>query len=123
MLSHPCKRTQGRARDDTLLCDVEQRSVLEVATERTQATVQPRLECLDQLEPVEREGPTELREVLSVLRTWGDEIPGICAILPIQLSSGFMEGKNNRTKTLMRQAYGYRNRRNLQLRILRGVAS
>jgi transposase len=86
---------------------------LEVATERTQATVQGLLECLDQLEPVEREGPAELCEVLSVLRTWGEEIPGICAFLPIQLSSGFMEGKNNRTKTLMRQAYGYRNRRNL----------
>jgi hypothetical protein len=83
LLSHPCKRTQGRARYDTLLCDVEQRSVLEAATERTQATVQALLERLDQLEQVEREGPAELREVLSVLRTWGDEILGICAFLPI----------------------------------------
>ena len=84
-----------------------------MATERTQATVQALLECLDQLEQRER-------EVLSVLRTWGDEILAIFAFLPIRLSSGFLEGKNNRTKTLMRQAYGYRNRRNLQLRITRG---
>jgi transposase len=29
-----------------------------------------------------------------------------------------VEGKNNRTKALMRQAYGYRNRQHLRLRIL-----
>ena len=52
---------------------------MEVATERTQATVQALLECLDQLEPVEREGPAELCEVLTVPSTWGDEMPGICA--------------------------------------------
>ncbi len=120
MSSHPCKRTQGRAGDDTLLCDLEQRSVLEVATERMQAIVQALLERLDQLEPVEREGPAELREVLSVF-TWSDEILGICAFLSIRLSSGFLECKNKRTKTLIRQAYRYRNRRTLQLRILRGV--
>jgi hypothetical protein len=28
-----------------------------------------------------------------------------------------VEGKNNRTKALMRQGYGYRNRRHLRLRI------
>ena len=32
------------------------------------------------------------------------------------------EGKNNRTKAIMRQGYGYRNRRNLRLRILLEVA-
>ena len=34
---------------------------------------------------------------------------------------GFVEGKNNRTKTMMRQAYGYRNRYNLRMRILLGA--
>jgi hypothetical protein len=43
--------------------------------------------------------------------------------LPTRLSNGFVEGKNNRTKALMRQGYGYRNRRNLRLRILLAVAS
>jgi len=32
-------------------------------------------------------------------------------------------GKNNRTKALMRQGYGYPNRRHLRLRILLEVAS
>jgi len=43
--------------------------------------------------------------------------------LATRLSNGFVEGKNNRTKALMRQGYGYRNRHNLRLRILLGVAS
>ncbi len=38
--------------------------------------------------------------------------------LSTHLSNGFVEGKNNRTKALMRQGYGYRNRRHLRLRIL-----
>ena len=63
MSSHPCERTQGRARSDPLLGELEQRSVLEVATERTQAAVRALLERLDQLKQVEREGPAELREV------------------------------------------------------------
>ena len=35
-----------------------------------------------------------------------------------RLTNGFMEGKNNRIKTIMRAAYGYRNMENLRLRIL-----
>ena len=102
-----------------LLWELEQRSVLEVATERTQATVQALLECLDQLEQIEREGSAGLREVLSAF-SWDDEILAIFDFLSIRLSSGFIEGKNKRTKTLMHQAYGgYRNRRTLQLRITR----
>lgn len=34
------------------------------------------------------------------------------------LAFGFVEDQTNRTKTLMRQAYGYRNLQNLRLRIL-----
>lgn len=33
-------------------------------------------------------------------------------------TNGFVEGKNTRTKQFIRQAYGYRNRDNLRLRIL-----
>ena len=40
--------------------------------------------------------------------------------LPTRISNGFVEGKNNRTKALMRQGYGYRNRQHLRLRILLG---
>ena len=37
---------------------------------------------------------------------------------PSAFPSSFVEGKNNRTKALMRQAYGYRNRHHLRLRLL-----
>lgn len=55
---------------------------------------------------VKRDGPAELRKALSAIR----------------LSNGFVEGKNNRTKALMRQGYGYRNRLHLRLRILMAAA-
>jgi transposase len=42
--------------------------------------------------------------------------------LATRLSNGFVEGKNNRTKAIMRQGYGSRTRRNLRLRILLEVA-
>ena len=43
------------------------------------------------------------------------------SFLPLRLSTGFVEDKNNRTKPLMRQAYGYRNRHHLRWRILTQV--
>jgi transposase len=67
---------------------------------------------------VKRDGPTELRKALSAFRDWRHEILAFFDFLPTRLSNGFVEGKNNRTKAMMRQAYGYRNRRHLRLRIL-----
>lgn len=67
---------------------------------------------------VKRDGPPELRKALSAFRDWRHEILAFFDFLPTRLSNGFVEGKNNRTKAIMRQAYGYRNRRNLRLRIL-----
>ena len=68
---------------------------------------------------VEKDGPPEMREALSAFRNWRDEILAFFSFLPKnRISNGFVEGKNNRTKALMRQAYGYRNRLNLRLRIL-----
>ncbi len=67
---------------------------------------------------VKRHGPVELRKALSAFRNWRREILAFFDFLPTRLSNGFVEGKNNRTKALMRQGYGYRNRRNLRLRIL-----
>lgn len=67
---------------------------------------------------VRREGPAELRKALSAFRDWRGEILAFFDFLPTRLSNGFVEGKNNRTKAIMRQAYGYRNRRHLRLRIL-----
>ncbi len=71
---------------------------------------------------VKREGPAELRKALSAFRNWRHEILAFFDFLPTRLSNGFVEGKNNRTKALMRQGYGYRNRRQLRLRILLEVA-
>lgn len=67
---------------------------------------------------VKRDGPTELRKALSAFRDWRLEILAFFDFLPTRLSNGFVEGKNNRTKAIMRQGYGYRNRRYLRLRIL-----
>jgi transposase len=67
---------------------------------------------------VTREGPAEMHKALSAFRNWRQEILACIDFLPLRLSNGFVEGKNNRTKALMRQGYGYRNRRNLRLRIL-----
>ncbi len=67
---------------------------------------------------VTQAGPDEVRRTLRAFTTWRDEILAFFAFLPLRLSNGFVEGKNNRTKALMRQAYGYRNRRSLRARIL-----
>ena len=67
---------------------------------------------------VKQEGPADLRKALSAFRDWRHEILAFFDFLPTRLSNGFVEGKNNRTKAIMRQAYGYRNRRHLRLRIL-----
>jgi transposase len=70
---------------------------------------------------VQQEGPDALREALSPFKNWRQEILAFFQFLPILVSNGFVEGKNNRTKTMMRQAYGYRNRYNLRMRILLGA--
>ena len=67
---------------------------------------------------VEQHAPEELRKAVSAFREWRDEILAFFRFLPDRISNGFVEGKNNRTKALMRQAYGYRNRRHVRLRIL-----
>jgi transposase len=67
---------------------------------------------------VRREGPAEVRKALSAFRNWRDEILAFFDFLPTRSRSGFVEGKNNRTKALMRQGYGYGNRGHLRLRIL-----
>ena len=74
------------------------------------------------IEKVRQQGPDALRKTLSAFKNWREEILAFFHFLPTRLSNGFVEGKNNRTKALMRQGYGYRNRRHLRLRILLEVA-
>ena len=54
-------------------------------------------------------------------KNWRQEILAFFQFLPILVSNGFVEGKNNRTKAMIRQAYGYHNRYNLRMRILLGA--
>ena len=51
----------------------------------------------------------------SMLVQWRQQI---LAYFDLPLTNGFVEGKNNRTKAIQRQAYGYANPANLRLRIL-----
>jgi transposase len=66
---------------------------------------------------VQQEGPDTLRKTLSAFKNWKAEI---LAFFRFRIFNGFVEGKNNRTKTLMRQGYGFANRQHLRLRILLG---
>ena len=72
------------------------------------------------IEKVHTFGPEPLRKTLSAFKNWRHEILAFFQFLPMRLSNGFVEGKNNRTKAIIRQGYGYRNRYHLRLRILLG---
>jgi len=65
-------------------------------------------------------GCDHLCKALPAFVNWRQEILAFFQFLPTRLSNGFVEGKNNRTKALMRQGYGYRNRQHLRVRILLG---
>lgn len=58
-----------------------------------------------------------LKKTLSAFVKWRKEI---LAFFQFRISNGFVEGKNNRTKMIMRQGYGFSNRQHLRLRILAG---
>lgn len=72
------------------------------------------------IEQVRRSDFAPLHQCLSAFSRWRQEILAFFQFLPMRLSNGFVEGKNNRTKAIMRQGYGYRNRHHLRLRILLG---
>lgn len=55
----------------------------------------------------------------SLLGSWRQEVLNY---FDHRYTNAYVEGKNNRIKQLQRQAYGYRNRANLRLRILLPVA-
>jgi transposase len=58
-----------------------------------------------------------LKKAISIFRRWREEI---LAFFDYRISNGFVEGKNNRTKMIMRRSYGFKNRQHLRLRILAG---
>ena len=53
--------------------------------------------------------------VPNTLDNWREEILNY---FDYPITNGFVEGKNNRIKTIKRMAYGYRNMDNFRLRIL-----
>lgn len=71
---------------------------------------------------VRETGPKLLCQALSAFTRWKPEILAFFWLLPTRILNGFVESKNNRSKTLMLQAYGYRNFGNLRLRVLVGGA-
>jgi len=96
----------------------------ELRTWYATATVATAAKALETwIEKVQRLGPEPLRKTLSAFKNWRQEILAFFQFLPTRLSNGFVEGKNNRTKAIMRQGYGYRNRHHLRLRILLGDAA
>jgi len=57
----------------------------------------------------------EFKQLLHTLGNWREEILNY---FDCRITNGFVEGKNNRIKTIKRMAYGYRNMDNFRLRIL-----
>jgi transposase len=98
-----------------------QRSLAHLVCDRFGCHSGGRIRCVDRCR--QRPRPQRvLRTALSAFRNWRREMLAFFDFLPTRLSNGFVEGKNNRTKALLRQGYGYRNRRHLRLRILLEVA-
>ena len=67
---------------------------------------------------VEQAGLAEYKALFvqgSLMGSWRQEMLNY---FEYRYTNGYVEGKNNRTKQLQRQAYGYRNRENLRLRVL-----
>ena len=57
----------------------------------------------------------EFKQLLRTLTNWKEEILNY---FDYRITNGFVEGKNNRIKTIKRMAYGYRNTDNFRMRIL-----
>jgi transposase len=57
----------------------------------------------------------EFKRLLPTLLKWREEILNY---FNYRITNGFVEGKNNRIKTIKRMAYGYRNLENFRLRIM-----
>jgi len=57
----------------------------------------------------------EFKKLLRTFTNWREEILNY---FDYRITNGFVEGKNNRIKTIKRMAYGYRNMDNFRMRIL-----
>ncbi len=66
-------------------------------------------------EKIKGDSLPEFKELLHTLTNWREEILNY---FDYRITNGFVEGKNNRIKTIKRMAYGYRNMDNFRMRIL-----
>ena len=66
-------------------------------------------------ERIAKDSLPESKELLHTLSNWREEILNY---FDYRITKGFVEGKNNRIKTIKRIAYGYRNMDNFRMRIL-----
>ena len=78
-----------------------QRRVADLVATSTMTTAASKLDA--SIEKVQTVGPEPLRKTLSAFKNWRHEILAFFQFLPMRLSNGFVEGKNNRTKAMMRQ--------------------
>ena len=67
------------------------------------------------IKKIAHDSPPEFKELLHTLGNWRGEILNY---FDYRITNGFVEGKNNRIKTIKRMAYGYRNMDSFRLRIL-----
>jgi len=81
--------------------------------ERDRSKAEERLGLLE--ERIASDSLTEFKELLHTFANWREEILNY---FDYRITNGFVEGKNNRIKTLKRMAYGYRNMDNFRMRIL-----
>ena len=81
--------------------------------ETNRSRAEERLGLLEQR--IANDSLAEFKELQHTLTNWRDEILNY---FDYRITNGFVEGKNNRIKTIKRMAYGYRNMDNFRLRIL-----
>jgi len=67
------------------------------------------------VQEIRNSGLPSFKELLSMLTNWRSEILNY---FDYRTTNGFVEGKNNRIKTIKRMGYGYRNDTNFRLRVL-----
>ena len=89
----------------------EFRTIFETVDDRT--TARARLQSW--MSAVEQTGEAHLGKFVGTLRNWWE---AILNYFPQRLSSGFVEGLNNKLKLIKRRAFGYRNFDHFRLRVL-----
>jgi transposase len=87
------------------------RAVFETAPDRATA----REQLADWIHDVEQSGLASLTKFVTTLRNWWDVILNY---FHDRLTSGFVEGMNNKLKLIKRLGYGYRNFAHFRLRVL-----